>query len=34
MKDMGKVMGYLTSNYAKGSYDAALASKIVRSILN
>jgi uncharacterized protein len=34
MKDMGKVMGYLTSNYGKGTYDGAMASKIVRTKLN
>ena len=34
MKDMGKVMGFLTSNFAKGTYDGAMASKIVRTQLN
>lgn len=32
-KDMGKVMGWLKSNY-NGKYDGKLASKIIKEILN
>jgi uncharacterized protein YqeY len=33
MKGMGKIMGYLTSNYGKGTFDGAVASKIVKQKL-
>jgi len=33
MKDMGKIMGWLKSNY-DGQYDGGLASKIIKELLN